>query len=773
MRITIDSASDVSADEQPSPVVVVRKAPPPRTDLPNFASTSSTPAPSRKGILRKTSSYNSAATPTPRRVQRFHHETDHQTPSPQLQDPETTPGRRGANGATQLPFQQHHRRRSTTPAFELVGAVPSSSRSPITSRTDASSPAAQRATPQRPSGSLPPWMRPSFNRAPRSALAGFDTDSSDEKGAGLSSSDDQEEGRLTQSDSDDSNDSDSAASSSPHTSPYDGDGLTDSDDEDWRDRQGAASKTVRTSKSRSRSGTHRADASAVKLASIAGDDWEEWNRASSRLAWQRARSSHRDASTSASGAATTQRSAPSKTASSGADVDEVQALLSSLNMRRDQEDAQIKQAFEARNADLWSGIDACILAAENEARKLAAAEAARLEAARKTQEEAERKAAQQRQAELDRIEAEKKAAQAEAERRKQEAEATAAKQKQDEAEQAKARAMGGTGDDIRKAALAEYDEWMAKIRHIKTSVLPSIASNPELRKQCFAAKRQITPKIGQLTNSRAEIVRITQAIAGVLDAAKQATASGGGDVYTWILNHLSKCLIRQAEQEVAAKQDTAYPLARVAVWLVLLGHVELADVLMARLCKKCPWIVPVWPARTKDMDEAAYRKVMGYKADETTENYSNRMNGIAAFYFGMLQTVPTPPPGQSSIQLERVPLHLRSTSLWRWSVRALTPSTAAPVAFLDHPMCPSVWSVFIEIAGTYALKLYGKQMQKLFTLLLSQGLQAKRAGWLKHATDKPYVKAATIRLELLLMDWQASPGKAVIQNATKGVEMEP
>lgn len=76
-------------------------------------------------------------------------------------------------------------------------------------------------------------------------------------------------------------------------------------------------------------------------------------------------------------------------------------------------------------------------------------------------------------------------------------------------------------------------------------------------------------------------------------------ASPSGEIYVWVLNHLSKCLIRQAEQEVAAKQDTAFPLARVVVWLMLLGHGELGEVLMARLNKKCPWTVGYLPGRKK------------------------------------------------------------------------------------------------------------------------------------------------------------------------------
>lgn len=87
----------------------------------------------------------------------------------------------------------------------------------------------------------------------------------------------------------------------------------------------------------------------------------------------------------------------------------------------------------------------------------------------------------------------------------------------------------------------------------------------------------------------------TQSINDVLTQAKMAVATG--EIYTWILNHLSKCLIRQAEQEVAAKQGSCFPLARVVSWLLLEGHSELGDVLMARLTKKCCWCLPHCPAR--------------------------------------------------------------------------------------------------------------------------------------------------------------------------------
>lgn len=67
--------------------------------------------------------------------------------------------------------------------------------------------------------------------------------------------------------------------------------------------------------------------------------------------------------------------------------------------------------------------------------------------------------------------------------------------------------------------------------------------------------------------------------------------------YAYLLSHLSKALIKQAETEVSAKAEAAFPLARVMVSLFLHGHAALGDVLFARLVKKCPWVVPYYPSK--------------------------------------------------------------------------------------------------------------------------------------------------------------------------------
>lgn len=51
--------------------------------------------------------------------------------------------------------------------------------------------------------------------------------------------------------------------------------------------------------------------------------------------------------------------------------------------------------------------------------------------------------------------------------------------------------------------------WLT-VQHIKQDVLAVIAGDSDRRKRCFAAKRAITPKVGQLTNTREEVVRIVR-----------------------------------------------------------------------------------------------------------------------------------------------------------------------------------------------------------------------------------------------------------------------
>lgn len=75
------------------------------------------------------------------------------------------------------------------------------------------------------------------------------------------------------------------------------------------------------------------------------------------------------------------------------------------------------------------------------------------------------------------------------------------------------------------------------------------------------------------------------------------SASSPPQLYGYLLSHVSKSLIKQAEAEVNAHPEAAFPLAKIVVGLLLRGHAMLGEVLFGRLVKKCPWVVPFWPAK--------------------------------------------------------------------------------------------------------------------------------------------------------------------------------
>ncbi|KAK0564725.1 Nuclear pore complex nucleoporin component [Tilletia horrida] len=468
---------------------------------------------------------------------------------------------------------------------------------------------------------------------------------------------------------------------------------------------------------------------------------------------------------------------------------EVHNLLKELNMRQDENERRLQNEFEQRSQSLWDDIETAIREAEQRNAAEAAEKTAQLIAKRKEQEANERAARLAREAEQKRIEEEKERLNKEAEEakkkaeeeaRKQEAAVAEARRKEKEAAEADAaRNLGGVGGAaLWTQARDEYERLYSKIQDIKANVLPQVSGNPDWRKQCFMAKRQITPKISQLTNSRSEVIRITLAIADILGQAQNANMA----IYTWILNHLSKCLIRQAEQEVAVKVDMAFPLARVVVWLILSGHTELGNVLMARMVKKCCYVVAYWPSKTAAQSDAEYRKQIGRPdPEETTHSFNSRMSGIFALYCAILQTVPTPPPtaanngasafGSASIpaNMEAMPPHFRSERLWIWPARALT----KPMNEL--PLTPTLLATCFEVAGHRALDYFGKQATKVWKLLLTEGIRKRRAGFVSKFVDNPAAedggaKAASARLQLLLEEWEKTGRAKPIPAAN---EMDP
>ncbi|KAI5477641.1 poly(A)+ mRNA-nucleus export-related protein [Pseudohyphozyma bogoriensis] len=427
----------------------------------------------------------------------------------------------------------------------------------------------------------------------------------------------------------------------------------------------------------------------------------------------------------------------------------IQSLLSSLQIQQSADNDKLVKSFDKRNQALWSSIEKAILEAEKEEEGRRRV----LEENRKREEESERKAREMREAEQRKVEEERKERErvaAEVKKREEEEKVKKAKAVEDEMKRAKdeeekAKSLGITGEGSPKA---EWERWTAKMTHIKTHVLPVVSQNPAFRKACFTAKRSITPKIGQLTSSNSAtshiIDQLHSLLSSLLPPKGQETAT---QPYTWTLNHLAKALVKQAEQEVTAKLDTAYPLGRVVIGLLARGHVELGEVLMARLVKKCFWITGYWPPRKPDQTPEAHQKTLGHAPPNQSESlvqYASRMSGLIALYASIIQTSPlVAPQGPCPpTSLSNIPSHFRPSAGWRWLVLILRP----PLVALEPT--PLLLGTFLEVAGESLLEIYGKQMGKFLEVLLREGVREGKA------TFSEKSKASVMKLGLWLEDWE-------------------
>ncbi|KAK4052833.1 Nuclear pore complex nucleoporin component [Microbotryomycetes sp. JL201] len=495
------------------------------------------------------------------------------------------------------------------------------------------------------------------------------------------------------------------------------------------------------------------------------DPFDKWNEHAKQTSWTQAnRSFHLSLARSLS-ASPPPRPASTTTAS---DMASIQSLLSDLKLQQANEASKLVQSFETRNKALWTSIEAAIKQAEHEEGERQRV----LEEKRKQQEEAERKAKEMREAE------QKKAAD---ERKKQEQERLAREQKDAEEKQAREQAEKKlaeaqqqaqrtasvvsvpTGSSVAGSPQADYERWAAVMLRIKQQVLPTVSQNTDWRKQCFTAKRSITPKIGQLTASSETTLRIINQLDQILSSMRPPPGSGGPtEPYTWTLNHLSKALVKQAETEVTAKLSTAYPLGRVVIGLLVRGHIELGDVLMARLVKKCFWITGWWPPKRPEQSEQDHRKTLGHAAPtsgETIVQYAQRMSGILALYASILQTSPLKSPQGPCPQdrVSNVPDHFRPKAGWRWLVIILT----KPLVSLEPT--PLLVITFLEIAAQTLRQTYGKQFDKFLEVLSREGLKEGKAEF----SDK--AKSSSVRLSLWLEDWEKT---GQVESAT-GREPDP
>lgn len=350
-------------------------------------------------------------------------------------------------------------------------------------------------------------------------------------------------------------------------------------------------------------------------------------------------------------------------------------------------------------------------------------EKARIEAEKKRLAEEERKRAEderkRQEQEQKRLEEEKKRReQEEAEKKKQEElklakekeEAEKLKKQQQEAEMKQQQlakeqeAKNAVGISQPEAIAKQFNHYKSIIADIKANIVSKVSADPAIKKACGQHKRKINPKFGQLTNSMAQLNKITR---DVIELIKLTQANELA--YKWILNFVSKAIVSQAETEVAVSPSSSVPLANLSLNLMC-EFPELTEFLLARFVKKCPYVI----GYTCEIGTEEGRLRMGWKRHEDKKweddiTYDERMGGMCTL-FSVITRLPLT---QFYYNTHRHPVPIAHS----WTLVARCLNTDAQLTTNTHYIVMATWW---EACAEQLQQAYGKQADKVFQLLLEQ-----------------------------------------------------
>lgn len=127
---------------------------------------------------------------------------------------------------------------------------------------------------------------------------------------------------------------------------------------------------------------------------------------------------------------------------------------------------------------------------------------------------------------------------------------------------------------------------------------------------------------------------------------------------------------------------------------------------MGHFFSKCPYTVPFYIPKTKEISTVNYCKLVGYAVEgdevESEDKYLKKLSGLIRLYAAIVSSeVPLLLGNRSH------PLGLEHGWLWLTSVLNLEPRPVTSVILFN----------FLEVAGHALMKKYGKQFRKLLQLL--------------------------------------------------------
>ncbi|TFK50353.1 hypothetical protein OE88DRAFT_1660673 [Heliocybe sulcata] len=489
---------------------------------------------------------------------------------------------------------------------------------------------------------------------------------------------------------------------------------------------------------------------SIRLRTRHHDPYEEWERRAKEDALLSARKEHaslRKRRHKVEDAAQAEK-AKELEALHKKQMEEVEKRLSGMRLQQKTEEERLQEGLKARDKRLWDRIESVIKGEEERVKaKLDAELKAKEDAERKKREEEERRKQeeerQRKEAEEARLKKEREEEEARAQRAKEEEQ----RRQEEETERAQADKLQEEAQARQVAGMTTaVDDWRTardSLKRLKNGPMRTVKGNKQLKSEWGKIRREITPKVGQLTNDARAIDRISRELVNMIQPAKQHSA----DLYYACLSSLAKAILMQAETEVTAEKRSAGPLVQVSVNM-LTALESFGDIFWAKLCQRAGgWPIPI-VVPSVDVDGVAFtdetrRKAMGFRAGETQQEFNARLGGIMRVYFAVL-FAPVQSPLDRMFQLPR---------FWTYFVRTMNTPHLIP-----SPVSPLVLQIALDVGGVQAKHVFGQQWHKLLEMLyeaVTVGITGESDYALGGLT--PEGKAARVRVQLEIERIMSSP----------------
>ncbi|CAN8066625.1 unnamed protein product [Agarophyton chilense] len=269
-------------------------------------------------------------------------------------------------------------------------------------------------------------------------------------------------------------------------------------------------------------------------------------------------------------------------------------------------------------------------------------------------------------------------------------------------------------------------------------------NNPSLKRTRLTFKKQVNLAVNQIAASIKQVWRKVVDLSKIV-AELKANYSTVGESFA--MKMIAERLISESDGSAALSKTTAFAVASAIVGLT--ASVENVSkfryIFLGAFHDHCIYTIPRYEKRRQGESIDHYKSRIGYKEDEDSESYLERMCGCINLFAAVVQTEDVYTAQRASGVRNPFPLS------WVWCILARLCNKE------QRSITPSIVYAFLEIAGFRLSQEYGSQFKKLM-YSISEAV-VKRA--IKSAPRGP-----TTRLEIFVEDFQR--GGFVVRTPPEG-----